>query len=272
MRPNAFRLGLALAPLVAASPAAAQIMSNPAQWYINNQIYSTRVFNGVVANSMLGKTGKGDARAGADKSGNAGPAADPTAFRETPGFSLSKVLAGRASANGQSPQQAQRMFESYVALYKQTAEKDGFPSNDLAYAFEYFVVNNYHIVHDLMDVPYEKDPRAKRGKDGFERITIMSEKKLLQVTIPQERAIYDQFRESLGKNPEILRMTDAQKQEAAELMAIMFGVNYAAYMNGINAENEAATEQARQMARQGLEKLLGVPVGRIRVTNSGLEL
>jgi hypothetical protein len=48
--------------------ASAQIMSNPAQWYINNQIYSTRVFNGVVANSMLrGKAGRGNRSKSANK-------------------------------------------------------------------------------------------------------------------------------------------------------------------------------------------------------------
>lgn len=43
-------------------------------------------------------------------------------------------------------------------------------------------------------------------------------------------------------------------------------------MNDINSGNDGATEQARQMAKQGLEKLLNLPVSRIRITNAGLQL
>lgn len=47
--------GTALALMSAV--ATAQGMQSPGQWYINQQIYSTRVFNGVIANSMLGRGG-----------------------------------------------------------------------------------------------------------------------------------------------------------------------------------------------------------------------
>ncbi|MEO6525258.1 MAG: DUF6683 family protein [Gemmatimonadaceae bacterium] len=267
MQPGTAMLGLALAALVA-EPARAQILSNPTQWYIDTQMYSTRVFTDMVANSMI--TGRTGTRAKASAP-NAPAAADPTQFREAASASMARTLAVRTRGSVEQRDETRRLLDSYVALYKQTAETDGFPSNDLAYAFEYFVVNNYHIYHDLMSVPYGKDPRAKRGVDGFDRIRIMNEKKLLQITMPQERAIYEQFRASLGANPEVGRMTDVQKQETAEQMAIMFGVNYAAYMRAIDAGSDQAVEQAHQMARQGLEKLLGVPVTSIRVTSAGLE-
>jgi hypothetical protein len=265
MQPPAFRRTLALVSLVAA-PAGAQIMSNPAQWYIDTQMYSTRVFNDAVANSMITKGARGTA---AGKP-NAPAAAEPTRFREGTGASITEALARRTGGDAARQAAAKRTFDSYVALYRQTAQKDGFPSNDLAYAYEYFVVNNYQIYHDLFDVPYEKDPWAKRGRDGFDRITLMNQKKLQQVTMPQERAIYEQFRASLGANPEIRKLTDAQKQEAAEQLAIMFGVNYSAYLRAVNAEDDAAAEQARRMARQGLEKLLGASFERIKVTDAGV--
>jgi len=248
------------------SVVAAQILSNPAQWYINNQIYSTRVFNGVVANSML-RRGSRQTRQNQSKQTNK-PTVDYTAFSATPNNSLPRLLAGK-SANVRETEQ---ILNSFVNLFRQTAQKDGFPANDLAYAFEYFVVNNYQLYHDLIDLPPDKDPRAKRAKDGFERIRILNEKRLLQVSMPQERAIYNQFREVLAANAEIQKMTDAQKQEATELLAIMFGVNFAGYMKGINDGDEKLAEQSRQMAKEGLEKLLGVSIGQIKITNSGLEL
>jgi hypothetical protein len=67
-------------------------------------------------------------------------------------------------------------------------------------------------------------------------------------------------------------MTDAQKQEASEMMAILFGVNYSGYLKGLNDGNDQLTEQARQMAKEGLEKLLGVSINQIKITNNGLQL
>jgi hypothetical protein len=249
---------------------AAQIMSNPAQWYINNQIYSTRVFNGVVANSMLRRKGAGNNRTGQNtaKTSNKTTVNNYTTFKAAPNNSLPKQLSGKSANRGETEQ----ILDSFVNLYKQTARKDGFPANDLAYAFEYFVVNNYQIYHDLVELPADKDPRAKRARDGFEKIQILNEKKLQQVSLGQERTIYNQFREVLAANADIQEMTGAQKQEASELLAIMFGVNFAGYMKGINDGDDKLTEQARQLAKEGLEKLLGVPITQVKITNNGLEL
>jgi hypothetical protein len=257
-----------LALLFSVTPAAAQIMTNPAQWYINNQIYSTRVFNGVVANSMLrGRGGRSNRKSPTDSQSKA--TRDYTAFKAAPNASLPKMLSAKSAGNQRETEQ---ILDSFINLYKQTARKDGFPANDLAYAFQYFVVNNYQIYHDLVDVPIDKDPRAKRARDGFERIEFLNNKKLLQVSLAQERTIYEQFREVLAANPEIQKMTDAQKQEASELMAIMLGVNFTGYMKGVNDGDEGLTGQARQLAKDGLEKLLGVPIGQIKITSYGLEL
>jgi hypothetical protein len=245
---------------------AAQIMSNPGQWYINNQIYSTRVFNGVVANSMLRK-GANQTRRTTNRQTNK-PAIDYTGFR----FAPNNFLPAKLSANSPNRSETEQILNTFVSLYKQTAQKDGFPANDLAYAFEYFVVNNYQIYHDLVELPADKDPRAKKAKDGFERIQILNQKKLEQVSIGQERMVYNQFREVLAANAEIQKMTDAQKQEASELLAIMFGVNFAGYMKGVNGGDDQLTEQARQLAKDGLEKLLGVSIGQINISNNGLEL
>ncbi|HVK06262.1 MAG TPA: DUF6683 family protein [Armatimonadaceae bacterium] len=255
--------------LSATAPAAgAQIMSNPGQWYTNNQIYSMRVFNGVVGNSLLGKGAKkgGKAAPGGAKKKAAPAAADPTVYKESAARSLAKTLAKKTA----NPAEAEKAFASFLQLYRQTARKDGFPANDLAYAFEYFVVNNYQIAHDLVDLPIDKDPRARRAIDGFDRIAILGEKRTLQVTAYQERAVYDQFRALLRDNPQVRAMTDAQKQEATELLAILVGVNFNAYLHGVNAENEQAADAGRRMAREGLEKLLGAPLDKVRITNTGV--
>lgn len=262
-------LGVFLVFALSVIGANAQIMSNPSQWYINNQIYSTRVFNSTVANSMLKKGAKGGTRKTAKGGTTTVNAKDYTSFKETASGSLSKNLAGKTS--GQTSREAEQLFNSFISLYKQTAAKDGFPSNDLAYAYEYFIVNNYQIYNDLMELPPDRDPRLQSARDGFQKIEILNQKKLLQVSMPQERAIYNQFKATLSANPEIQKMTDAQKQEAAELLATLFGVNYAAYMKGINDRDYKLTDEARKMAGQGLEKLLGVSANKIKITNNGVE-
>ena len=241
--------------------ASAQMMSNPGQWYINNQLYSTRVFNSAVGTSMV--------------TGGKGAAASAPAARDITRFSssastLPAALAAKEAGTADARKAAQARYAGFVDLYRRTAQKDGFPSDDLAYAHEYFVVNNYQLLHDLVDLPADQDPWLRGARDGFERIEAANRKRLKQVTMLQERAVYRQFREHLAASPQVAAMTDAQKQEAAETLAIAYGVNAEAYTAGIARRDEALMKQAREQARIGLEKLIGRPAARIRIDERGV--
>jgi hypothetical protein len=272
-RITALALALAFAFVFAsaATRALAQGMQSPAQWYINQQIYSTRVFNGVFANSMLDATRGTGAGAAAGAGTAAATAATPPrdVTRFTP-QAASLAPARLAAREGGDPRARER-YESFVALYAQVARKDGFPADDLAYAYEYFVVNGYHIWHDLLDLPTDRDPYLRDARDGFERIELAARKRQQQVAMSEERAIYEQFRRQLGASAEVQRMSDAEKQEAAEMLAISYGVAYAGYMRAIETGDEALREDARRSARLGLEKMLGRPIERIRIGYGGLE-
>jgi hypothetical protein len=93
----------------------------------------------------------------------------------------------------------------------------------------------------------------------------------MMVTLTQERAVYNQFRDLLAANPDVRALPDRTKQEISELLAILLGMNIAIYMQGINAEDDAMIDQAHQAARASLEKLIGVPIDRIKIGNAGLE-
>lgn len=244
-----------------------QIGLSPVQDYINKTTTLNNILSNKRATDMSQKAMKGKS-VGAAK-GKTATTATKAAVQPTVFKTSASILPQTLSKGGNNET---KFFESLLDLYKQTAAKDGFPANDLAYAAEYFVVNNYHIYNDLMALPYEKDPWAKRGKNMTERLTLINQKKQLMVTLYQERAIYDQFRETLGANPQIAKMTDAQKQEMAEMLAITFGVAYTAYMKGIDDDDDRTAEKGRQLAKQGLEKLLGVSVDQIKISNKGLEL
>jgi hypothetical protein len=268
---------LIFAVVCSVSPIAAQsiigsptVTMNPTQWLLNQNYYSMNYFNGIMSNSRRTKTNnRGRSSKGAK---NAAPKVeiDYTAFKENSNNSLAKIIAPKLT-NERERTETRQMFDNAINMYKETAKKDGFPANDLAYAFEYFIVNNYNIYHDLVEVPYEKDPRAKRGVDSFERITIMSEKKLLMIKPYQEAAVYQQFKVVLAENPNVQKMTDAQKQQATEMFAVILGVNFAAYMQGINDEDEKMIETAHKTAKQGLEKLFGVSIEKIKIGSEGVE-
>ena len=180
-------------------------------------------------------------------------------------------LAARAGGDAATRGAAQAAYESQLALYARTARHDGLPANDLAYAYLYFTVNAFHVYHDLVDVPTDRDPYLRAARDGFERIELAARKRQQQVSPAQERALYEQFRQQLGASEDVRRMSDADKQEAAETLAISFGIAYEAYLRAIDGGDEALRQEARGAARQGLEKLLGRPVERIRIGYGGLE-
>src|SRR5262245_38542808 len=79
---------------------AGQIMSNPAQWYINNQIYPAHACNGVVANSMLRK---GAGRKTAAKSA-AKTTIDYTSFKTAPANILPKQLSAKSPNKSETEQ------------------------------------------------------------------------------------------------------------------------------------------------------------------------
>lgn len=235
----------------------AQIVINPVQDYINK----TTLLNNILSNSRAIQMSQ-KSRTGRPATPVPTPP-DPTMFVHSGSPVLPRQLAG---------QQSEQYFTSMVDLYERTARQDGFPANDLAYAFNYFVVNSYMTYHDLHDVEYSKDPRVKKGRDMFDRITIINQKKTLKPTVYQERAVYKQFKATLKANPAVSQMTDLKKQEVVELLAITFGVNYKDYIDAVNREDERGIERARQQAKTNLEKFTGVPVERLKINESGLQM
>ena len=192
----------------------------------------------------------------------------PTQFQPA-GYILPGVIAGLEQGDANSKADIKQAATGLLDLYHSTAKKDGFPSNDLAYAFEYFVVNNYMYANDLMDV--YADPKIAAIADPYARLQAYSEKKLQQVTITGERAVYGQFVQMLSARPEVKKMTDRQKQETVELLALMTGIAYSRYTAGMQNRDQTAMERGRQKARENLEKLVGVSADRIRISDSGLQ-
>ena len=250
--------------------AEAQIGMSPVQDYINKTTLLNNILSNSRATGMSQRAQTGAASGNRAGAGNAAATTSLSAFKHSGSSILPSALAERASNGSVDKRTAQQFFESQLDLYKKTAATDGFPPNEVAYALEYFIVNTYMTYHDLHDVPYEKDPRVKRGKDSFDRITIINEKKTLKPTMLQERAVFGQMQSVLAANPALAKMTDHDKQELTELLAIMMGVNLATYLRGVNAADDRLIAQARQSARENLERLLGAPIDRIKIDERGV--
>lgn len=232
---------------------------DPIGYHINRSFWSNKAFQTAMNNSLRTR-GRGKSTAKAAPAGPAGV----TAFRQS-AYILPKTLSVMDDAAGRG--ETEQLIKQMLDLYRQTAANDGFPSNDLAYAFEYFVVNNYQVYHNLLDI--NADPAVRRIDDPLARLQAIKVKEQMKVTIPQERVIYDQFRRALSENAEVKKMTDTQKQEAAELLAVMTGMAYFQFSQGSRNKSEDQMEKGRQTARANLERLASAD--RIRITNNGLE-
>lgn len=249
-----------------ALPAQAQLMGNPVQDYINKTTLLNNILGSARATAVSQRV---QTNTPAPSTGGEAKPTTPTAFKHSGRSILPTMLAQRAGTDAEK-QEAERFFESQLDLYKRTAITDKFPPDELAYAMEYLVVNSYMTFHDLHDVPYEKDPRAKRARGSVDRAQILAEKKALKPTITQERAVFGQMTTLLSANPAVAKLGDREKQELTELLAIMLGVNYAMYMRGIETGDEKLLAQARETARQNIERVLGLPMARVKIDDSGI--
>jgi len=184
-----------------------------------------------------------------------------TAFNAAGGRILPDQLSKAQGKNASEISQAKQTFDKFLNLYQETAQKDGFPANDLAYGFEFFIVSNYIFYNDFL----QQDPTD-------EALTSRNSKQASWALIQSaEKIVYQQIKDVLSKNPEIIKLTNRQKQEFTEMLAITTAATYYMYqMAGKNKDAEAFAE-AQNTAKQALEKLFGVSADRIKITANGLE-
>lgn len=229
-----------------------------------------QIQNEVFRNTVNGAAQKGGAKGA--KTRPSAAAVDYTMYKPRQENYLPKVLSQAGKGNAAEQRETEQFFNTLIANYEQGSPHHELPKNDVAYAILHFILVNYEVYYDLYNVPIEKDPWAKRAKDGFERIALMDKKRSRITTTEEDRAMYYQFKEMLSAKPEFRKMTDADKQKMTETLVIMSGVVDAGYLKAIEEEDEQLIKQAHEMAKEGLEKLLGVPIDKIKINLSGLRL
>jgi hypothetical protein len=77
---------------------------------------------------------------------------------------------------------------------------------------------------------------------------------------------------NMAQDETFRRMSDRQKQEAYETLIVLAGFVDLGYGTAKQSGHESLAAPFRDMARQNLETLLGVPVEKMHFTNAGLEI
>jgi hypothetical protein len=183
-----------------------------------------------------------------------------TLFRGSKQFVIADLMVKQSSASAQQKADAVKIIEQMVIIYADTATKDGFPANDLAYAFEYYVVQNYHVYHNVFEnptvIPYTN--------------TIDVSKTPNYISSFGEKALFNQFKTVLTQNPSVTKLSDLQKQQYTELLAVVTNINFTAYSEGLKRKDRRIIEQTRATAKQNLERLFGVSADKIVINDAGL--
>lgn len=226
-----------------------------------NQMMTTKAIGGLIQGHMI-KAGVNAANGKTGTRRSAVEKADPLKFRPAGVTVISEAELKQMTKSEQEKEELKTLFNSAVQSYAATASKDGFPFNDLAYAFNYFVVNNYHVYKNV----YGK----YKGYTNFGIVDVSTLPNYID--IKGEQTIYNQFRNVLASNPALGKLTDAEKEKFTALMAIMTNVPWKMYDAGIKSGNDEAIRTAQSLAKQNLENLFGTSPDNIVIGSSGVTL
>lgn len=240
---------------------------DPVAMHLQQQLFQQMAFGEMYKNSASGRK----ARARNSQSPAAKTPKSVTAFSSSGERLLPERLSAAAGKTQTEVRNARQIFDMFLNNYEKTALNDGFPPNDLAYGFSFFIVNNYTVYHDLQEKsPADKALMSPSG-DPLLALQHSYSKKAGAVTSTAERAVYEQVKNFLSANPAIAKLTDRQKQEFTEMLAIMTVTNYYTYDTAGKNKDAEVFSKAQNSAKQSLEKLLGTTADKIKISARGLE-
>ncbi len=127
-----------------------------------------------------------------------------------------------------------------IGQVKNALKSDGYEPNSLATAMGYWVVVNYGI---------------------------SQQKNLAQL---KAHGLVKQLQESIGSNPSLSSLSNAQKQEMAETLYWAGSLQMAMYLEAIQMNNRQYINQSVNGAKQALGKM-GISASQIAEGNNGLE-
>jgi hypothetical protein len=169
-------------------------------------------------------------------------ASGATTFRSASATIVPQQMAAEIAENASDRREMQAFFTQCLQNYEANMRRQRQPVKDVARALSYLIGVSYNVYH---------------GGNVL--------------TAGQGAALRAEVRDALGSDADFQRMSDREKQQIYESLAVM--AEYVAFGADVAAQkgNRELAEMAREMAKDNLEKLLGTSVNNIRVSDNGLE-
>ncbi|HEV2802370.1 MAG TPA: DUF6683 family protein [Pyrinomonadaceae bacterium] len=177
-----------------------------------------------------------------DATANSPASGAGTAFRPVADSIYPQQLAREAATSDAERKEMEAVFRMCLRNYEANMRRQSQPVKDVARAVSYFIGVNYNVLHGGASVS------------------------------PAEgTALRADVRSALGEDESFQRLSDREKQQIYETMAVL--AEFVALNMSVADEhgNKQLAEATRAMAKDNLEKLLGAPAPSIRITERGIE-
>lgn len=163
-----------------------------------------------------------------------------TTFRPVAASIAPQKLAAKASTP-ELRQKMQEFFADGLSNYEDLLRKQGLPTKDVVRATSFFIASAYQVA----------------SGNKLER--------------SQVEAVRDDVRNALLDNEAFQKMSDREKQETYETMAIMGDFVMTGHTIGKQQNSEKIQKAFREMAKDQLERLLDTKINNIKITDNGIE-
>lgn len=218
---------------------------------LNRNILSQSIRRRQSANSVRAASGNNSPRTTTNSTASSGTrrpgssslnANGATTFRPVAASIYPQQLAREAAESEAERKEMESVFAMCLQNYEANMRRQNQPVKDVARAVSYFIGVNYNVLH---------------GGNT--------------VTPAQGVALRAGIKEALGEDESFRRLSDREKQQIYETMAVL--AEFVALNMSVADErgNKQLAETTRSMAKDNLEKLLGAPSASIRITDQGLE-
>ena len=232
---------LCLAFALTAAPAVAQYTSSVGGNFNNpgSALIGTMIANRAIADAAR-REAPPETTAPFARARSAAPAR--TTFRPVAKNLMVRELAGAMTQEAEARGQFVTIFEQYLQAFDEQAKIDREPSYDVGRAAAYFVMMNYAVAS---------------GRE---------------VTDQQADGAQAKLCAGLAENAGFQQMADRERQRLYETLVILGSLPTTGVSDAVGKKDPKQAETFRELARQYIQTLLGVPVGNIRLTPTGFTI
>lgn len=241
------RIGVLCAALLLPSSLAAQTYTSPWQDVVNGQITSMSTLGGLeTMRQSFELANDAASRAAPNSTASADTTRSALAFEPSTSVSRrvqAKLLEPIRAESPQAAESLQKIFEAgeLERAFDQLLSQFGYSSHNLADVATAYLIMSWEIVNDA---------DASEQTDGI-------------------AAVHRRLLAAFAQNLQVLRFSDAAKQEAAETMTLSIMLALAASREYRERGESEPLDRLRAGLRAGVQKSFGIDLGAARLTRDG---